>query len=315
MRRCGRDVKLPPALAGLAPPEVALFVLALCAAVAVNSWFFSFNLQRMHVAADKPVSRTSTEPLLSVPRFAVIFSVGVLGDDDPSRHVVSCVEGHQRLISGDRFEWLDQRPCRNRTVRNPSQTFVVVFNSIAFVPAVGYHRNESSMAIGFRLGSLHCLTVWVIDADRLDAFLTTPWDPFESSIELCDDKHPHFVALAVTTTQFVNGSRLHDFVVHARTYFPNNDSQIWIRSSKADFQTLLHSQQVAYQWSDLVVSSFSMLSMTVTAISFMFPYKAVAKHTVRCCWTRKGKHIDRELSTASMLEPLHSSSVSRSDLV
>lgn len=296
---CSREEGCPGpdtrVFSGLNRVEQALFVSLICGAIAVNAWFLNFNLQRMRYSHENPSSQVSLRQLKEMPSFAIVLHFFRTS----APRLKSCFEGHRVSVE----IWKDRRPCN--MIEIPDHVFntsgyAIIWPTLVFTDT--FEWSDIELINVPQPGSYFAINV--LSPDKVNRYISTNWVPApESGLRVIyDETHPLNIGLELSATQYVNGSVDYDFKMFAQRWIKNTtaneqvlDMLDWAGYYVASWNTL----SVTFTWQDVVVSQASILSATLFLFNFLFPFRAVTRHTFRCFWRQRGKFIDRVNSMPS----------------
>lgn len=293
--------KLPYALSFLTTFELLLFIAVLSAAVAVNAWFLANNIARMQFAYAHPIAQTEQRTIDPFPEFALVF----VSLDAPN--FVSCFEG-QQLGLFPPFPWIKRQRCHVvHSVVPVGKNWTTYVDVVRPTVRFGAVRNFSTININYNFsanGRGPCFSIYAMQPHLVDMYMFDMYSlPPQSSISVCPkDTGGRYIGVEASATQFLNGTHAFDFHIFVSDLSTRRaDFGLWFTDGNVYRPIAWTTEFAAYRFDDVVTSSAATISVTLAVLSFLFPFRAVQKHSIRCFWRTEGKGVDRE---QSLLEDL-----------
>ncbi len=246
----------------LSTRERILLVCLVCAAISINSWLLSRNLQRMWEAQANPVSRISQYQVTTFPDFVIAIQInGQLqagGQPDCTEQVLFPNGTLKKTWS-----------CPSKTVRGvDEQDFIVITPLSPFFPSetlyyTGLIISYTNLLDGFSL----C----VMDPKDVQQFIYDAWSPPDGCYGFAaDDTQVYEFGLDASAIQYPNQPKSYSFTLN-EIQADSNHSFIFFASDAMNPLVSLNTLSVSYLWTDVLSSNASVLSLSFTVFTFLFP--------------------------------------------
>lgn len=287
--KCRCSTAILPSIV-LSRQELVLFITLLCGAIAGNGWLLYHNVERARESEAAPISQISHRDLAVMPPFHIVFEFW-----PRARYRLQCTEG----TTDQRGRWKVSRAC-NREIAYGFLNLTYVIIKPTVVLRADYDTEfVATIAFSYDIGSTtRCFIVVVIDPANVHRFIHSNWNPPPNGqLRVCpEDMRPRSLSLQPSATEYPNNVKRYAFVLNPQVRTGLNSSTLFIWEDNAFFEADWNTLSVAFSWLDAASSCASMLAMTFSLLGLFFPFRAVAKYSIRCCWRSEGKGIDREYS-------------------